>query len=75
MLPIGGLKLSVAGEVKPVLDAMVHQQTGALETQLRANPFIETAARGEWAKLCRAISLGAAGQGNGQWSSYAQSLT
>ena len=68
VLPIGGLKLSVAGEVKPVLDAMVHQQTGALETQLRANPFIETAARGEWAKLCRAISLGAAGQGNGQGS-------
>ncbi|MGC1445817.1 MAG: DUF4403 family protein, partial [Xanthobacteraceae bacterium] len=33
-----------------------------------ANPFIETAARGEWAKLCRAISLGAAGQGNGQGS-------
>lgn len=25
VLPIGGLKLSVAGEVKPVLDAMVHQ--------------------------------------------------
>ncbi len=67
VLPIGGLKLSVAGEVKPVLDAMVHQQTNALETQLRANPFIETAARGEWAKLCRAISLGgAAGQGGGQ---------
>jgi len=68
VLPIGGLKLSVAGEVKPVLDAMVHQQTGALETQLRSNPFIETAARGEWAKLCRAIPLGAAGQGNGQAS-------
>jgi Domain of unknown function (DUF4403) len=45
---------------------MVHQQTSALETQLRANPFIETAARGEWAKLCRAISLGAAGQGGAQ---------
>ena len=63
VLPIAGLKLSVANEVKPVLDAMVHQQTGTLESQLRANPFIETAARNEWVKLCRAVSLGAAGQG------------
>jgi Domain of unknown function (DUF4403) len=62
-LPIAGLKLNVANTVNPVLDSMVHQQTGALETQLRNNPFIETAARSEWAKLCRAISLGAAGQG------------
>jgi hypothetical protein len=66
VLPIGGLKLSVAGEVKPVLDAMVHQQTDALEAQLRNNPFIETAARGEWTELCRAISLGAAAQGGNQ---------
>jgi hypothetical protein len=63
VLPIGGLKLSVANEVKPVLDTLVHQQTGALEGALRANPFIENAARAEWAKICRAISLGAAGQG------------
>jgi hypothetical protein len=63
VLPIGGLKLSVASAVKPALDAAVREQVGALETQLRANPFIETAARSEWAKLCRAISLGAAGQG------------
>jgi hypothetical protein len=63
VLPIGGLKLSVASAVKPALDAAVREQVGALETQLRNNPFIETAARSEWAKLCRAISLGAAGQG------------
>lgn len=63
-LPIGGLKLSVASAVDPVLDTMVRQQTGALETQLRNNPFIETAARSEWAKLCRAVPLGAAAQGN-----------
>ena len=63
VLPIGGLKLSVASAVKPALDAAAREQVGALETQLRANPFIETAARSEWGKLCRAISLGAAGQG------------
>jgi len=63
VLPIGGLKLSVASAVKPALDAAAREQVGALETQLRANPFIETAARSEWTKLCRAISLGAAAQG------------
>src|ERR1700722_12829353 len=63
VLPIGGLKLSVGNQVKPVLDGLVRDQTNALETRLRNDPFIENAARTEWAKLCRAISLGAAGQG------------
>jgi hypothetical protein len=63
ILPIAGLKLSVANQVKPFLDNAVRNQTGALETRLRNDPFIENAARGEWTKLCRAIPLGAAGQG------------
>jgi len=63
VLPIGGLKLSVANEVKPVLDAALRDQMAALETHLRNDPFIENAARAEWAKLCNSISLGAAGQG------------
>ncbi len=62
-LPVAGIKLSVAGEVKPVVDSMVREQTNALETRVRNDPFIENAARGEWTRLCRAISLGAAGQG------------
>ena len=62
-LPIAGIKLSVANEVKPFLDNAVHEQTNALEGRLRNDPFIETAARSEWTKLCRAIPLGAAGQG------------
>ena len=63
VLPIAGVKLSVSNEVRPVLDSMVREQTGSLEARVRNDPFIETAARAEWAKLCRAISLGAAGQG------------
>jgi Domain of unknown function (DUF4403) len=62
-LPVAGIKLSVSNEVKPVLDDLVRQQTSALEARVRNDPFIENAARAEWAKLCRAISLGAAGQG------------
>jgi hypothetical protein len=63
VLPIGGLKLSVGSAVKPVLDKLVHDQTDLLEASMRNDPFIETAARAEWAKLCRAIPLGAGGQG------------
>jgi len=63
VLPIAGVKLSVSNEVRPVLDNMVREQTGTLESRVRNDPFIENAARAEWAKLCRAISLGRAGQG------------
>jgi hypothetical protein len=66
VLPIAGVKLSVAGVVKPVLDTAVREQTNALEARLRNDPFIETAARSEWVKLCRAVPLGAARQGAGQ---------
>jgi hypothetical protein len=63
VLPIGGLKLSVAGAVKPVLDGALRDQMTALDTRLRNDPFIENAARAEWTKLCQSISLGAAAQG------------
>ena len=62
VLPIAGVKLSVSNEVKPVIDNLVRDQTGALEARLRNDPFIENAARSQWTKLCRAIPLGA-GQG------------
>ena len=67
-LPVGGVKLNVASAVKPALDGMVHEQIGALEARLRNDPFIENAARGQWTKLCRAISLGGAGQSGAQSS-------
>ena len=63
MLPIAGVKLSLSNEVRPVLDNMVREQTSTLESRVRNDPFIEKAARAEWAKLCRAIALGGAGQG------------
>jgi hypothetical protein len=63
VLPIGGVKLSVAKQVKPFLDDAVRNQTNALEARLRNDPFLENAARSEWVKLCRAIPLGAANAG------------
>lgn len=57
-LSIAGLKLSMAKEVKPLLDRAVNEQIAALQTRLRADPFLENAARKEWARMCRSIPLG-----------------
>jgi hypothetical protein len=55
---IAGIRLNMASEARPLLDQMVNQQVSALESRLRSDPFIETAARAQWAKMCRAIPLG-----------------
>jgi hypothetical protein len=62
-LSIAGLRLNVGSEVRPVLERAVNDQVSALQGRLRNDPFLEQAARREWAKLCRAIPLGAAGAG------------
>jgi hypothetical protein len=56
-LSIAGIKLSVAGEVKPLLDRTVAEQTAALAARIRSDPAVELMARREWAKMCRSISL------------------
>jgi hypothetical protein len=62
-LSIAGIRLNVSNEVKPFLDRQVNEQIGALAARLRGDPFLEQAARRQWAKMCRSISLGAAGAG------------
>ena len=44
--------------MKPLLDKAVNEQIAALQTRLRNDPFLENAARKEWAKMCRSIPLG-----------------
>ena len=56
-LSIAGIKLSVSNEVKPLLDRTVSEQATALANRIRNDPAIELAARREWAKMCRSISL------------------
>jgi len=58
---IAGIKLNVLQEVKPLLDRTVNEQMQRLQLQMRNDPTLEQTARREWAKLCRAISLGPAG--------------
>ena len=60
---LAGIKLNMANEARPLLDQMVNQQVSALENRLRNDPFIEHAARAQWAKMCRAIPLGGGNTG------------
>jgi hypothetical protein len=62
-MAIMGVKLSLSNEVKPLLDRAVNEQVAALQTRVRNDPFLEVAARREWAKLCRSISLGSSAAG------------
>lgn len=62
-LPVMGVKLSASNELKPFLDRAINEQMAALAVRLRDDPSLEVAARREWAKMCRAISLGAAAAG------------
>src|SRR5215467_974350 len=62
-LAILGVKLSVSNELKPFIDRAVNEQVAALQARLRDDPFLEVAARREWAKMCRSISLGATAAG------------
>jgi hypothetical protein len=57
-LQIGGIKLNIGNEAKPMLDRVVNEQMSALQNKLRADPTIEQTARREWAMACRSIPLG-----------------
>ena len=56
-LSLAGVKIDVAGQVKPLLDRTVNEQVTALAARIRNDPAIELLARREWAKMCRSISL------------------
>lgn len=57
-LQLAGLNVNMTQEARPLIDGMVNEQIANLEKWLRDAPFIEQAAREEWAKACRAIALG-----------------
>ena len=55
---LAGLKINVASEARPLIDQAVNEQVANLQNRLRNDPFIEHAARKQWAKMCRSIPLG-----------------
>ncbi len=60
---IAGARVNAASEIKPMIDRAMSEQMLALGTRLRSDPFVENAARGEWAKLCRSVPIGSQGAG------------
>ena len=62
-LQLAGLDINMTQEAKPMIDDMVKSQVANLEQWLRNLPIIEQSARAQWAKMCRAISLGAGDTG------------
>ncbi len=60
---VAGIKINMAGEARPVIDRAVNEQVAALQARLGSDPFIERAAREQWAKMCRSIPLGGAQTG------------
>jgi hypothetical protein len=59
-LQVAAVRINLGREVKPLLDRAVAEQIGALQARVRNDPFLEAAARREWAKACRSIPLGKA---------------
>lgn len=62
-LNVAGFKINMAAEAKPLIERAVNEQVAALEQRVRNDPFIEAAARQEWAKMCRSIPLGGSDTG------------
>jgi hypothetical protein len=60
---IAGVRINMANEARPFIDRSMQNQIGALQARIRNDPFIERAAREQWAKMCRSIPLGGAGTG------------
>ncbi|MCC6776922.1 MAG: DUF4403 family protein [Hyphomicrobiales bacterium] len=62
-LQIMGMRMNLSNDMKPTVERTINEQVTNLQSRIRDDDFIEKAARDEWAKACRSISLGAAAPG------------
>ncbi len=60
---IAGVRINLANEARPFINRTMNEQIAALQARVRNDPFIERAAREQWAKMCRSIPLGGGGTG------------
>jgi hypothetical protein len=58
-----GMKFSMSEQMKPVVERTVNEQVASLQQRMGDSPMVEQAARQEWSKMCRSVSLGAVGAG------------
>jgi hypothetical protein len=55
---LAGFKINASSEAKSLIEREVNARIASMQTRLRNDPFIERAARTQWAKMCRSIPLG-----------------
>ena len=60
---IMGMKFSLSDSMKPMVERTVNEQVASLQERMGDSPLIEQAARQEWSKMCRSVSLGAVAPG------------
>ena len=56
-LTIGGVRVNVPAQMKPIIDKNIAEQLAALQQRIRNDPALEQTARREWVKMCRSIPL------------------
>src|SRR4051794_10716092 len=56
-LSVAGVRVSVPGQVKPLIDKTVADQLALVQARMRNDPTFERNARVQWAKACRSIPL------------------
>jgi Domain of unknown function (DUF4403) len=59
----GGIRVDVADEARPYVSQAMNEQLQQLQDKISNDPFIEKAARAQWAKMCRSIPLGGGSTG------------
>jgi hypothetical protein len=55
---LGGVRVNLASEAQPLIDRAINEQLATLQEKVSNDPFLEKAAREQWAKMCRSIPLG-----------------
>ncbi|WP_031337265.1 DUF4403 family protein, partial [Rhodopseudomonas sp. B29] len=64
---LGGARINVPGQVKPVIDKAVNEQLAKLQKTMRDDGALERSARREWERICRSYPLQGSGMPNGFW--------
>ena len=57
-MSVAGVPIDLANQVRPLISQGVNEGIQKLQARISNDPFIEKAARAQWAKMCRSIPLG-----------------
>ena len=57
-MSVAGVPVDIAGAARPYISQVMNEQLQNLQARVSNDPFIEKAARVQWAKMCRSIPLG-----------------